>query len=108
MARRCISKTEEIALFVVPDEEILGVGLRVGQVDLSHLRHVENGFMLRHLMPDVSGADEGVNLLLVHICVLLWYNPVFHQREFFCSGLKEIHWIAQALPGLSDRMMYML
>lgn len=57
-----------IALFVVPDEEVLGIGLWVGQVDLRHLRHVENGFMLRHLMPDVSGAEEGVNLLLVHIC----------------------------------------
>ena len=71
MARRSISKTEEIALFVVPDEEILGVGLRVGQVDLSHLCHVVNSFVLRYLMPDVSGTEESVNLLLVHIPVLL-------------------------------------
>ena len=71
MARRCISKTEEIALFVVPDEEVLGVGLRVGQVDLSHLCHVVNSFVLRHLMPNVSGTEESVNLLLVHAPVLL-------------------------------------
>ena len=97
-----------VALLVVPDEEVLGVGLRVGQWDLRHLRHVVYRLVLRHLMPDVSLVQKGVNLLLVHICVLLWYNPVFHQREFFCAGLKEIHWIAQALPGLSDLMMYML
>ena len=66
MARRSISKTEEIALFVVPDEEILGVGLRVGQVDLRHLRHVVHGLVLRYLMPDVSFVQKGVNLLLIH------------------------------------------
>ena len=71
MARRSISKTEEIALFVVPDEEVLGIGLQVGQVDLSHLCHVVNGFVLCYLMPDVSGAEKSVNLLLVHVSVLL-------------------------------------
>ena len=68
MARRCISKTEEIALFVVPDEEILGVGLRVGQVDL---RHILNTFVPRYLMPDVCGAEKSVNLLLVYVSALL-------------------------------------
>ncbi len=71
MARRCISKTEEIALFVVPDEEILGVGLRVGQVDLRHLCHIVNTFVPRYLMPDVCGAEKSVNLLLVYVSALL-------------------------------------
>ena len=55
-----------IALLVVPDEEVLGVGFRVGKVDLRRLCHVENGFVLRHLIPDVSFVQKGVNLLLIH------------------------------------------
>src|SRR5699024_2894441 len=55
-----------IALLVVPDKEVLGVGLWVGQGDLSHLCHVVNSFVLRHLMPDVSLIQKGVNLLFIH------------------------------------------
>lgn len=60
-----------IALFVVPDEEIFSVGFRVGQVDLRHLSHIENGFVLRYLMPDVSGSEESIDFLFVHVTAFL-------------------------------------
>ena len=55
-----------IALFIVTHEQILGVGLRVGERHVREFGHVVDRFVLRDLVPDPARAQEIVNFRFVH------------------------------------------
>ena len=54
-----------IALFIVTHEQILGVGLRVGERHVRELGHVVDRFVLRDLVPDPAAhaATLGIQRL---------------------------------------------
>ena len=54
------------ALFIVAEEKVLRIPLRVGDFDLGQFGHIENGFMLGDFVPDAVFGEKSVNFLLVH------------------------------------------
>ena len=60
-----------VLLFIVADEEILGVATRIGNVDTAELVHVKNRFVLGDFEFDVVGFEIIVGFMLVHV---VYYN----------------------------------
>ena len=56
-----------VLLFIVADEEILGVAARIGNIDTAELVHIKNCFVLGGFEFDIVGFEIIVGFLLVHV-----------------------------------------